>query len=239
MDVTTDTSQASKAAGAVQPRDGAAARGDGTRRQLIDAALRLFAAHGYDAVTIRALAREAGVNLAAANYHFGGKQGLYRAVVEDIADRMAGRLMPLLQRVDTNLRDAGSDRQAIAAVVQELVRSVVVAFVGETVQRPTAVVVLHEYARPSAGFDIIYERVVLPLHRALAAIVGAARGRSASDPDIVLQAHALLGQCLGFAAARPVVCRRLGWQDYAPQHVPQIVAAVTETTLGALDLPRG
>ena len=69
-------------------------RGVGTRQHLIDAALGLFAVQGYDGVTTRALTRAAGVNLAAINYHFGGKQGLYRAVIEDIVALIRG--VPML-----------------------------------------------------------------------------------------------------------------------------------------------
>lgn len=215
----------------------ASVRGDGTRQQLIDAALRLFAAHGYDAVTIRALAREAGVNLAAANYHFGGKQGLYHAVLEDIAERISARLTPITTTVEAKMLHAGDDRRALASALGMLLRAIVEAFIGETAERPTAVLVVREYARPSPGFDAIYNGVALPLHRALCAIVGAARKRPATDAEIILQAHALLGQCLGFAVARPVLCRRMGWPGYTPQHVDQIVGAVTITALGALDLP--
>ena len=48
-----------------------------TRENLLNAAERLFAEHGYDGVGMRALAAEAGVNLGAATYHFGSKERLY------------------------------------------------------------------------------------------------------------------------------------------------------------------
>jgi AcrR family transcriptional regulator len=51
-----------------------------TRDRILDAAERLFMAHGYDATSMRRIAGEAAVNLAAANYHFGSKEGLQRAV---------------------------------------------------------------------------------------------------------------------------------------------------------------
>lgn len=49
-----------------------------TRERLIEAAERLFAAHGFRATSVRALTSEAGCNVASVNYHFGGKEGLYR-----------------------------------------------------------------------------------------------------------------------------------------------------------------
>lgn len=52
-----------------------------TREKLLDVAEEMFAKEGFDDVTLRALTTEAGVNIAAVNYHFRGKQGLIDAVV--------------------------------------------------------------------------------------------------------------------------------------------------------------
>jgi AcrR family transcriptional regulator len=54
-----------------------AAAGRETTERLLDTAERLFGAHGYDGVGMRALAEEAKVNLGAATYHFGSKEALY------------------------------------------------------------------------------------------------------------------------------------------------------------------
>lgn len=48
-----------------------------TRDRLLDAAERLFAQHGLAATSVREITAEAGANLAAVNYHFGGKHRLY------------------------------------------------------------------------------------------------------------------------------------------------------------------
>ncbi|MEX2480422.1 MAG: TetR/AcrR family transcriptional regulator [Gammaproteobacteria bacterium] len=52
-----------------------------TRERILDAAERLFAQAGYDGVSLRMITREAGVELALANYHCGPKLELFRAVV--------------------------------------------------------------------------------------------------------------------------------------------------------------
>jgi len=57
------------------------ARSDTTRQTLLRRAAELFATAGYDGTTLDALAREAGVNKALVQYHFGGKQGLYSEVL--------------------------------------------------------------------------------------------------------------------------------------------------------------
>lgn len=69
-----------------------------TKNRLLDAAERLFAEHGYDATTLRAITGEAEANLAAAHYHFGSKDGLFRAVLERrVADVNAERIARLDQ----------------------------------------------------------------------------------------------------------------------------------------------
>jgi AcrR family transcriptional regulator len=53
-----------------------------TRARIIKAAARVFAEHGYEGASIRSIVTKADVNQAAINYHFGSKEGLYRAVLK-------------------------------------------------------------------------------------------------------------------------------------------------------------
>lgn len=53
-----------------------------TREVILDAAEAMLAEHGYAGTSMRRLTAAAGVNLAAVNYHFGGKEGLAKAVLE-------------------------------------------------------------------------------------------------------------------------------------------------------------
>ena len=53
-----------------------------TKIRILDCAEQMFANHGYTNTSMRSLAQQAGVNLASANYHFGTKDNLLRAVIE-------------------------------------------------------------------------------------------------------------------------------------------------------------
>lgn len=68
---------------------------DATRRALLDAAAGQFAAFGFEGCRTERLARAAGVNKAMISYHFGGKLGLYRAVVHDCLAGLRPRLQIL------------------------------------------------------------------------------------------------------------------------------------------------
>ncbi|MGH1469114.1 MAG: TetR/AcrR family transcriptional regulator [Bdellovibrionales bacterium] len=53
-----------------------------TKQKILESANELFAKHGFAGASIRDIASKAGVNLAAINYHFGGKDNLYWKVFD-------------------------------------------------------------------------------------------------------------------------------------------------------------
>lgn len=53
-----------------------------TKSKILDFAEELFAELGFDATSTRLIAKKAGVNIAMLNYYFGGKEGLYMAIIE-------------------------------------------------------------------------------------------------------------------------------------------------------------
>ena len=73
---------------------------DRARQALLNAAEELFAIHGIDAVSNRRIVDHAGAaNHSAISYHFGGRDGLLRAMVErhlsEVAERRGGRVARL------------------------------------------------------------------------------------------------------------------------------------------------
>jgi AcrR family transcriptional regulator len=73
----------------------AGSAGTSSRERILAEAERIFGAHGFDGASIRQLANAAGVPVALVSYHFGSKEGLYRAVFERrvptvVEQRLAG-----------------------------------------------------------------------------------------------------------------------------------------------------
>ncbi len=54
-----------------------------TKTRILTVAEELFAEHGFDAVSLRHITTEAGVNLASVNYYFGSKEGLVAEVISE------------------------------------------------------------------------------------------------------------------------------------------------------------
>lgn len=85
-----------------------------TAARLMDVAEKLFAEHGYEGTTLRAVVDIAGVNLSAVKYHYRSKDGLLRAVV-------ARALAPVNEERDRRLSEL--EGRAAAPTVEEVVRA--------------------------------------------------------------------------------------------------------------------
>lgn len=68
-----------------------------TARDLLRVARRLFASHGYDGASVRAITSAAHANLGAITYHFGSKQELYNRVVAECAEPLADAVISALE----------------------------------------------------------------------------------------------------------------------------------------------
>lgn len=62
------------------------------RARIRESALRLYGAHGAEAVSLRKVAREAGATPGLVTHHFGSRAGLYRAVQDHVVDMFRAAL---------------------------------------------------------------------------------------------------------------------------------------------------
>ena len=197
----------------------------GTREALLRAGLQLFGRNGFDATSIRAIARSAGVNSAGIAYHFGGKDGLRRACAEAIVATMRERVLgqdqlaPVPPEMDPD--------EALTAVLAAVGR--VIAFATRAPESEAiARFVVREMMQPSPAFDLLYEGMVGPIHGRLCALWGMATGRDPEAQGTKLAVFAMIGQVLYFRLARPAVIRRMEWQG-----IGEIEGDAIASTIGA------
>lgn len=73
--------------------------------RILDAAERLLMERGYEGTSMRMIAAAAGVNLAAANYHFGSKEGLVEAVFRRRLGWLNAERLRLLDEMESRAGD--------------------------------------------------------------------------------------------------------------------------------------
>jgi AcrR family transcriptional regulator len=165
---------------------------DVTRERIMKAAERLFAERGYDATSIRAIVAKARVNQAAINYHFDGKDGLYREVL-----RVAFRALTEQQLEHADEMKAMSREAALAEFIRRQLRPLLgrdeysrhMRILNWETVRPTAVFrkLLSEEAAPFMGLAVELVRRFQP---------------EADQRTLVAASVWLLGQCSVFLRNR-------------------------------------
>ena len=205
--------------------------------RLLEAATHLFAEQGYNPVSTRALTRAAGVNLSAITYHFDGKEGLYRAVIERLISDTEPPRRALIGELRQGIDAAAGDRGRLGGVALALVRRLIAMQLSERFPRARFQLMLREVMQPTFAFDRVLAGHVTPLQDAICELVAAARGGEADGTATKILAHAIIGQCLMFGIGRPVVLARLGWAEVSEARLEIVIDTVGRAVLAALGLP--
>lgn len=67
------------------------------RMKILTVSTRLFAEHGLHGISVREIAKASGLNLSLISYYFGGKEGLYKAVMENYANQVLNNLSHMFE----------------------------------------------------------------------------------------------------------------------------------------------
>ncbi|MGJ8638060.1 MAG: TetR/AcrR family transcriptional regulator [Opitutaceae bacterium] len=118
-----------------------------TRQKLLHAAEQLFADKGYRAMTLRDVTREASVNIAAVNYHFGSKANLMR---EAIRNRIEPINHERLKRLDALIESHKPATVPVNAIFDTLIRPLFESDATKTGPNPALILVIgRAFAEPA------------------------------------------------------------------------------------------
>lgn len=170
-----------------------------TREKLLEAAGEVFAEKGFRGATIDAISRRAETNIAAVNYHFGDKEGLYRAVI-DHAHGLAISLFP----PDPGAGVPAGERLGmhIAATLRHLLQDGAPAWHGRLMAR--------EMFEPTGALDAFVRDFIHPNFMRLQGMVREILeqdGVRAADDDVRRCAFSVIAQCVFYRHSRPVIDR--------------------------------
>lgn len=194
-----------------------------SRDAILDAAIAIFADKGLDAAGVREICAAANANVAAINYHFGGKAALYREAVLRVYHASSRSEMPTLADFD------GDADAALAAwlgwyIARTLHRD------GDAATR----LLLREAAHPSEALAGVVESVLHPVYRSLEEIVQALLPASGDARTLKLHCLGIIGQCLVHRVCRQMIDRLPVGPTLGPDDAPAITALVLANTRAAL-----
>lgn len=202
-----------------------------TRDRLITAAADVFAERGYRGATMREIADRAGANLAAAHYHFGSKQDLYREVVRANFERLAQRLAESGAGIDA----AGVARLSREQLV-ELLRARVRTMFGSFLE-PTgihATLMQRELVDPSETLPVIVRRWIDPLRQDMVLLLQHLAPKLSAE-RLQFCVRSVMGQVIFYFTYRPALLLMMHRRAYPPGFIDQVTEHVVAFTLGGLD----
>lgn len=93
----------------------------GPRQKIIEAATVLFANEGMHGTSTRDIARASGMNLSLISYYFGGKEGLYRTVIQEFVLKIFKQIAVVANEFDQAEVTAKSIERAIRSLVETII----------------------------------------------------------------------------------------------------------------------
>ncbi|SOC84962.1 transcriptional regulator, TetR family [Ensifer adhaerens] len=201
--------------------------GEATRVALIETGLKLFGAHGYDAVSTRQIADAAEANIGSIAYHFGGKPGLRLACAQFVAERIVSVAAPAMAS------PLPTDPQMAVAIMEAAIERFARFLVSSREAGTYAAFMLREIMQPGDVVDYIYDTLVSRAHKRLCGLFAVATGLDPESSQVKAAVFSMLGQVLYFRIARPIVLKRMDWEDVGPAEADELVA-VFKTNLKGL-----
>ncbi len=163
-------------------------RSDGvkTKSLLLEAACEIFAAKGFWEATIGEICGKARANMAAVNYHFGGKEALYVESWRHAFNRSLKAYPP----------DGGVAPDAPA---EERLRGRILSFMRRISdpQSHAFDIVHKEMANPTGLLTGILQESLEPVFRDLSALVRELLGEAATEKEVRLCQMSIRAQCFG------------------------------------------
>jgi AcrR family transcriptional regulator len=217
--------------------DGGYARGEETRRRIIEVALRLFGERGYEGASTREIAAAAGVNAPALQYYFDNKEGVYRACAQYIADASEAHFAPVVERIQRTADDPGAKPAQLFEAFGQLLDAVADHHLLPDDAMHKRLFMAHEQVGegPSLLFDILDKGLRPRMADVGMRLVGRYCGIPPDDPGLRMRVMMVFGQIMVFTTGQRSLVSKLGWDRIGPAQLALVKQAVREHARAMMD----
>lgn len=232
-------SQPAAAPAAGRARPPAQQRGEDTRLRILQTALQVFAAEGYEGASTRTLAQRANVNLPALQYYFGNKEGLYRAVIDHIGDSVERRVAPVSEQIRTRLADGEISRAQALDLLCRMLDAFVALVTDQTSPdwESKALFFARAEIEQQSALDTLHQRVTRQIVEPCAMLIGRLTDQPPDAEQTLLRTVAVIGQVTVFCNRK--AHQALGWQHLDDTRVRAIQALVRQHTRAIFRVVKG
>jgi TetR/AcrR family transcriptional regulator, regulator of cefoperazone and chloramphenicol sensitivity len=194
-----------------------------TRERLLATGTKLFAERGFQNVTVRDICAEAAANVAAINYHFDGKSGLYMEVLRTAVSIMRGTTEEMVRAGE------GCPPEAqLETLVRTFLQRVIAGRDGWIHQ-----LMLQEMREPTGGLDLVVEQVIAPRFAYVRSVVARLLDcDDEDDPRVIACATSVQSQMM--IVLKSPVAAKLGLPPLTSDDVPAAASHITRFSIAGI-----
>lgn len=202
---------------------------DNTRERILDQAERLFAAKGFEAVSVREITSAAESNLAAINYHFGSKMNLYLQVFRE-------RWLERTRRVRENFFKQIADKPepGIEEVIDAMAHAFLDGPLSDAERHQHVQLMQRELSHPGKALKMVVEEVMTPFQQQLSHLIRPNLPAHINEERLRLGIISIIGMILYFTFARPAVSMMMG-RDYNQAFKSMLIEHISKFSLKGLN----
>ena len=193
---------------------------------ILKAAGEIFAEQGFRKTTVREICKRSRVNLAAINYYFGDKEQLYLACLK-YYQSIAAQKYPL----NFGINNTDNPKEKLSTFIQTFIFRLL----EEGKSTLFGKLLAREFNESTGALDILVEESIKPFFLLLSSIVREVLGNNSTDKKVELCAMSILGQCLYFRNAKPIIFRLWRKENYSNEDIKEIADHIITFSLQALD----
>lgn len=202
------------------------------KARIARAAIGEFALRSLDGARIREIAKISGTNVAAISYHFGGKEGLYNAVVAGMSDYFDKIVSPYYKEGAEicAAKDCAAARKLAIRFLIDAIRK----FSAVKIVPALCLIMSREAASPSEYFQKVYGSIYEKPVEFLAGLFITASGGRTEHGEAVVFAQALWSNVRIYSSKSEAILRLHGWRDMGEPEISLLeksLSKVLEKTL--------
>lgn len=198
------------------------ARSAKTRAQLIDAAVEVIGAVGYEGATTRALTQVAQTPLSAIPYHFGSKKELYLAAAQLIAGYASERFGEVIAILDAP--GAADGHEAVENALHHLLHIVL----GNAEPHSWTSFVARCVYENDEAYSLIHTQAIHPMLERLVQAVAPALPGSLDKDAARLRVSAVVTAIFSFRFLRGVMVRSMDWDSLQAEGTAQLERMISD-----------
>jgi TetR/AcrR family transcriptional regulator, regulator of cefoperazone and chloramphenicol sensitivity len=194
-----------------------------TQKRLLRTASELFGKYGYDGLSIRQIAAETSVNIAAIGYHFGGKKELYSECLHYMTVKVANEFKLTFSHIKSVLcKEKNIKNDEVEKILFNFIEKLVFLFADEKHKFKFMFYLREKFYPVIEGDDIFSDKIIRPIRELLADLISKITGLDIKSERMQFILFSIMGQFYALIISKSALMQNLGQKKMDNKFIKKI-----------------